>query len=459
MILKNKLIEKMEILFKILILCYTILSWNAITYGNRIISVVMWPTIILGIVLLGIRAKNYKNYIDNCAVNYLGILIVSFILSMILNLKYDMKNNCILLLFWFFYFFLLYPFDKSKKIEVIKKEFSIISIFFVCYMALGVLIALIMMIMHVSKVIEPASGNTIVIGFVWGRLWGVFLEPNVASVMSIIAFYLSLYWWKMCGNKILKCMYLLNAVQQILFIAFSDSRTGSVCLGISLGVYVFLNLKSVPRFEKKFRHTVIIFVVSVVVMISGVALPNWITNGYNALLSWESNEDEDVSGLKVERGYDVTEDYTNRRADIWRSGLEIFAKNPIYGTSYYGIRPYALEKMPDTYIVNNDFAELRNMHNEFVNILVSQGIIGAMILILIVFSYLRVLIKKWNLVEQKNRFLCVTLLVCILAMAGSTMLVSAGMFFYNAPSTIMFWCLLGYLMAIVDDKKFEEKNE
>lgn len=450
MIYIEKHIEKLELLFKILILFYTILSWNAISYGTCIISIVMWPMIALGIVLLGVRIRNYGEFIKNYNIKWLALLAISFLVSTMINIRYELKNNMILFVFWLFYFFILYSNSEKKKTDFFKQELKVIGNIFVVYMAIGVGIALIMFAMHISKVIEPITGNKIVIGFVWGRLWGVFLEPNIAAIMAIVTFYLSLYLGKISRNIYLKFFYYFNMVQQIFFVAFSDSRTASVCLGISAGLYTFIKIQENSTRNKNIKKSLKSIFFACAMLILGVALPNIITEGYNYIISLNIEEnEEEKEDLKVERGYDMSQDYTNRRGDIWKSGLEIFMENKIFGTSYYGIRPYALENMPNTYIIDNDFAELRNLHNEFLNILVSQGVVGAIIILIIWILYLKFLIVNWKFIKEENKFVCKILVATIVALGGSSMLVSAGMFFYNAPSTIIFWILLGYLVGII----------
>ena len=86
--------------------------------------------------------------------------------------------------------------------------------------------------------------------------------------------------------------------------------------------------------------------------------------------------EEIIDSYVIDRGYDLSGDISNRRFDIWKSGLEIFARRPWLGTTFCGFLPFAQEHMPETYIVSNDYLQMTTLDNDFVNLLVSNGIIA-----------------------------------------------------------------------------------
>ena len=190
---------------------------------------------------------------------------------------------------------------------------------------------------------------------------------------------------------------------------------------------------------------IIIVILAVIIGIGTNVILVEITNCYNYLVS----RNEEANNQEVERNYDLEADPSNRRFDIWKSGLEIFNENKIFGTSYYGIQLYAKENLPDTYIINNTQTNFRNLHNEFLNILVSQGCIGLVIVLVLIFSYLRILKRKYEFVDKKYIDVTNTLLINIIIIAISSMFVAAGMFYYNIPSSNLFWMLLGYSVALM----------
>lgn len=453
-ILNNtKLQQKLGLIFKIMILVYTIVSWNAITYGTFVVSIVMWPMLFVGMILLLWRTLQCKSFWGAKGVVLFLLFLGCFMFSAVMNYNYGFKDNIILFVFLCFYFLILYVYRNDWTSEDIKKEFFIVSHFFMIYMALMSLIAFILMFAGYADVIEQGAKNKIVIGFVWGRLWGIALEPNQAALMSVVVIFISLYYFGKCQQKWMKIVYCANGILQLFYVAFSDSRTAMVALGGAMGVFFFLTLKKKSYFQKNVSKKILLLLYTLAVMIVVTLLPKGITkayNGINGLFQWREE--------KVERGYDLSEDYSNQRFDIWKSGLEIFAEKPVYGTSYYGIRPYAEENMPDTYIIDNDFAELRNLHNEVLNIFVSMGLLGGSVFIGLVSYLLFFIITRWKTLAPEDEKLCKMILASLLSMGVGAMLTSAGMFFYNAPIVPMFWIMLGYMMALMSNAEKEVKK-
>ena len=59
----NKVFEKLEFIFKILFLLYTMIGYNGFLFGNKIISVVMWPMLLLGVIVVIWKGIHIKEYI------------------------------------------------------------------------------------------------------------------------------------------------------------------------------------------------------------------------------------------------------------------------------------------------------------------------------------------------------------------------------------------------------------
>ena len=442
---KVRNLDKIELIFKIMFIIYVILSSNNLTYGKNVISYVMWPMILLGCILLLYRIFNWKRYIKMPLLPIFVCFAGSFLLSMLINYQYEFKQNIITLLFLCFYFFLLYTHDEECTAKDILKEFRIVACDFVLYTTVGTAISLGMFFKGYGHVEVLENGYEVVSGFVWGRLFGVFLEPNPAAVMAIISIFFLIYFIRSEKKVIVTTLGLVDIIIHTLFIAFADSRTAKVCFFVAGVLYVLMEaFKNKEKFAT-YKKKIIIVILAVIIGIGTNVILVEITNCYNYLVS----RNEEANNQEVERNYDLEADPSNRRFDIWKSGLEIFNENKIFGTSYYGIQLYAKENLPDTYIINNTQTNFRNLHNEFLNILVSQGCIGLVIVLVLIFSYLRILKRKYEFVDKKYIDVTNTLLINIIIIAISSMFVAAGMFYYNIPSSNLFWMLLGYSVALM----------
>lgn len=437
----NEIFEKLEFLFKILFLLYTMIGYNGFLYGNKIISVIMWPMLLVGVAIVlwkGLHIKEYKHI-----AGFSGMLLfgVSFSVSTLLNYKYELKQNIITLLFLIFYFSVMYM--QNKKKENVEKEFRFIGIFYLFYMTLSVICSLTLFVMHYGNVrIVNEDSYELVTGFLWGRLWGVFLDPNVGAILACIAITIAIYFILISERKLEKGLYIIVICLNVLYIAFSDSRTGMLCLAclIALEIYCYTYRRIRGQGMRKWLALMVVCILAASI---GLVVPKGIVKTYNRVVS-ENDVNANEDKVLIERGYELSEDPSNRRFDIWKSGIEIFGENWIFGTSYNGIRPYAYENMPDTYIVNNDSQDFRNLHNEFLNVLVAQGILGMFSVILMIVPVVILVIKNiFRRQHASNMNIC--FFVCASIICVGTMLTSAGFFYYVCPYTPMFWSILGYL--------------
>lgn len=452
----------LELIFKCMFLMYTMVSFNSILFGSRMISFILWPTLFLGAGLILWRLIKYKNYYRAPALPAMFLFLASFAASMLLHLQYEFKNNFINLIFLAFYFLLFYLNDENRDLQQIKKEIRFIAWIFIAFMTISVAISLVQMFTGYSHMSIVNDDNyEVITGFRWGRLWGVFLEPNVAAVMAVIACFFSVYFFVHYKNIILKVILAINVVLQMLYIAFSDSRTAIVSIfgSIFLGVFAFLWYNHKAGVLNFVKATAIALIVALV----AAAMPHSTVLAYNAVVNdIEANNNTDIVEQNpemptVDRTYDLDEDISNRRFEIWKSAVGIFKKTPVFGTSFCGIRPFARENLPDTYIINNDQTDFRGMHNEVLNVAVSQGIVGLTALLWMCVAILIFLLKRFRKVQKQNINMACLLLACVFCFVCSIMFTSAGVFYYSAPGIPLFWMLLGYLVFIVKKSSAELK--
>ncbi|MGN0520160.1 MAG: O-antigen ligase family protein, partial [Candidatus Fimenecus sp.] len=115
------------------------------------------------------------------------------------------------------------------------------------------------------------------------------------------------------------------------------------------------------------------------------------------------------------------------------------------GITFRNYIPYAEQNLPETYIVNNDSGKFPSMHNSFVDVLVSQGILGMILLLCFIASVLTVFFRyffKAKGVEYRyNTFL----LLCFLPVFVSMMFYSET-FYMNTGGAFLFWSFLGFFM-------------
>lgn len=484
---KDNFISVSEKVFLMIFFVYAILGSNNITFGNKIITPFMWASFIIGGILILYRVLHIKDYCKMTAF-FPGILMTgSIILSTVLNRQYHFKENVIVCIYWVLYFFLLFTISGSAKKERIKGNFWFLGIVFLVYITIGVLFSFYTMYSGVSeKVAVPEANYEYYKGFAIGRLWGIFINPNNSAVAAAVSVAILLYLIEKNKHIVIKVMCIADILLMVFFIALTDSRTGAVSVGVVFGIYAMMNMiyAGIDRqINKKPGYIILVCALTLIVAVAGFAIPRKAKDWYNRIAEavssvrqeryieeryeelyaqgYDENEIEELlkEELKeevfetdiIDRGYDLSGDVSNRRIDAWKSGTEIFVSSVnvfIYGTSFKGFSEYAIQHIPETYVVNNDYGIFSTMDNEIFNIMTAQGIIGLVALTLMLISLFAGLFKFVFKVKKEDRFFAIMLMAVVFCLAAAAMF-SSVMFYHFSQNTIIFWVALGSLMHIV----------
>jgi len=467
-IFDKKTINITETIFKILFFIYAATSYCSVTYGHPIISFLMWPTILLGGVVLVQRLVMFKAYKNMPVLLPCIAFSICMGISILANLSYDLKLNIILFGYFIFYFFILFLQDTSKTSETIKKEISFFSFLFVAYMTIAIIASFLIMFAGFGSVTEVNADNfKVIVGFVDGRLWGVFPDPNVGAAFSLASIAMMMCYIFRSKKLWFKMILWLNIVIHMLYVTFSDSRTPLVCFLVipicSATIYAMTsNKQNKLRFVKSTAISLLVTVLCFTFVYSSKYTYNNIVTKVNTTQNETSQSKPEEQPPKdydtIDRNYNLKEDYSNRRFDLWKSGLEVYAddiKNIIVGTSFYGMRMYAYDHLPDTYLVNNSQTDFPNFHNEFINILVAQGALGLAAIAWMITAIIIFTVKKFKNLNVSNsiEFTMAATVVLVLALAS---MFRSGVFYLFSPGAIIFWMFLGYAVMLLKKENNQE---
>lgn len=458
----KRVLSFLEYSFKISYLFLAMSTFNSFIFGKPIMSILVMVTFVLGSILIVERIIHWKEYIG---MPYLFLLIVfcmSFFISMVLNREFGFIENTKWLVWTSFQMFLLYVKRENEEVEEYRKEFKVISQIIIWYSFFAAVASIVLMLIRHSKIlILEANGQRIIQGFIWGRLWGVYTDPNYGAVVGVISIILSLYFMQ-TQNKKVYIMYIINIVMQFFYIVFSDSRTGKVTLIVSIGFYLYtLSLKKGNNLKKtqKIIRNLVMTVCVCAFMTAGMKVVrisyNNVVLPFISKIFFEENkisEEEQVEAEKIGREEDIKADPSNRRFAIWGSGIEVLQTSPLFGTGYVTFVPYTEKNLPDTYVIKNDHGVFASMHNGFLNVLVYQGIVGFVIFIVFTISVvIKIFRRIWKMEGEQYRF-GIVMLSCVAAIACSMMFLLEGIY-TNSIGSIVLWCYLGWLLRLVEKKK------
>ncbi len=462
--MKTTLLNKnpyiMELPFKIVYFIFAIFTFCNLTFMQPIMSVAV--VAVLGFaVLAGIpRLITLKGYLGTPGLFLIIAFLVSFTVSFVLNIKYGYSDNFKGLIWLALHFFLLFACNCNRSEKEYKKEFSFIAVFYLIVFFVMSFVSIIQYAVDYS--LEKYFDNySRLAGVVWGRLWGVYRDPNYASVFATVALILSVYFIRKSKNKAIKILLIINGVIQFLYIALSGSRTGMVALFICVFFYVFMVgiKKNEIRQKRKLANTLTVLLA--VLVASAVVFACVQVQKINAEIMeyryYSNLETPDAPDYEDERQQDIDSDISNRRFDLWKSSTEIFLKNPVFGVSFFNLKQYALAEMPDTYLVNNDHGAFNNMHNMIFNILSGQGAIGIIIFAAFALFAVVYIFKNIFKVNGDDYEYLTVMLICIIASVVSSMFVT-DLVYTNSPTSLMFWLFLGYIFHYIKRKKLTEST-
>lgn len=450
--------------FKLYYLIYILFAFNAFVNETPLMR---YGTLLLtaaGLVMVLLMAARFRTYLKMYHIWLIGAFLASYVLSSLMTYRYGITDNAKEIVWLLLTMVFLYASSYTYTAKEMNQEFCVLSAVWVVYCALANAVSISMIVWGreygIEIVSETGKLDYKLIGFKWGRLWGIYDDPNHGAVIAVAAIFLALYLMRIMKRKWLKALWILTIPVQFVYLVLSDSRTGLVTLGV--GIFCWCVLLGYSKYKnkgyspRKAAAVSILFGFLLACVCIGAA--------YGAKQQYNRMDQKIVAffnrgsgstsankkpSAQVGRKKDLVEDTTNGRFRIWASGLEITKTRPIFGTSFRNMTVYAQENLPETYLVNNpEGAKYDSLHNSVLDILVSQGIIGIGILLALIGNTFVLMKKRIRSVRYEDREFMVICFVLFTAMAAASMFLTL-VFYLNAPETYIFWLCFGYFMAIL----------
>ena len=147
-----------------------------------------------------------------------------------------------------------------------------------------------------------------------------------------------------------------------------------------------------------------------------------------------------------------TSDVSSCRFKIWKAAFELFKSKPILGTSPRNMRQYAKTEFPNNFIGMRGFA----VHNVYLVILTSTGILGALAIVLFFVKYLVYFFKYLfsKIAVNKSNYLYVTFFLTIIAMIAVSAAFLSEIFFVNTVSVLFFWLSMGKCVYFIENEDY-----
>lgn len=455
-----------NLIIQLALLTVGFLSACSYTFGTKIISIILWPAVGMSGIAFLYRFVHLKMYAKSKLIWLMAAFICSFGISTLLNYRYGWYSNVVSLVWTGILFFVFYCYRSDESANGKIKNFTVLSVFYIFITSILCIASFIVWIKGLNIYYIPETGPRYYIGFFWGRLYGVFWDPNIGAVMCVIGAVLACGLIPRYKAFLLRFLLSISIVLDYLFILFSGSRAGKLafCVGVSM-LCLLLLLKR----QRWYLAVIVAFFAVILVYFSFSGAKTL----YNSLVTYidivEEEKQETKHEVKQEengkgnenkedllRRNDNVSDISNRRFDIWKAGLQILKKNPIFGIGHANVVNYVKENIPDSYLINNDYMVFSSMHNGYLDVLLSQGIVGFGIYIAMALKALIILIKNWKEIELRMGGIAEVQFTLLFVLMG-TCLVISEVLFVTSPMSTMFWISLGALMSATNSKKGKEE--
>ncbi|MBQ8412705.1 MAG: O-antigen ligase family protein, partial [Lachnospiraceae bacterium] len=155
---------------------------------------------------------------------------------------------------------------------------------------------------------------------------------------------------------------------------------------------------------------------------------------------------------------EIKSDPSNRRFSIWKSGLELVKESPVFGLGRYTYTPYAADRLPDTYIVSNGLQEFDAMHNILMDVLVSQGVVGLVLFVILMLYCICKIVKNRDLLLSEKCWEFAVFNFIILVVNVAAAMVLPNLLYINSPGAYVSWLCLGNMINLIKGGEIKEET-
>lgn len=445
--------QKLIVGYKVYYAVYLLLAFNAFVNGEIWFSYLTYITAGFGGVIVLLSVLRFKRWIKDEMMILLLLFLATWLLTTWLHRQYGMMENVQAIIWLVIQTVVLYGTPMEFSVEQIKREFAVIASVYTGICAVFNVVSLSMLFWGYQFDYMDSSNVIHAIGFRWSRLWGVYDDPNHGAILSVVAVLFALYMWEVSKKKWRKFLFLLATLLSYAYIVLSDSRTGFVGLIIGLLIYAVgwckKHIKSDKKVQKAWKMTgvfTLLFGFVACTSIAGQSTANKLEETQAKI--WEKKEQHQpmkVSG----RQEDIEKDVSSGRLELWADGLTLIKKNPILGVGQRNMAQYAKTELSKSRIVKNGMGIVYDsLHNMPLDVALSQGLVGILILFAMGIVVIWQIMKKIRHLYETDMCFFVCMLATVVSVGCASMFLSM-VFYVHTPATYCFWLALGYLMTLL----------
>jgi O-antigen ligase len=333
--------------------------------------------------LLGFRVKKDPVNLINRDIKWLAISFILFYSWQMIGIIYSENKIAALNIFLsrlsliFFPLVLIIPGEKiSKYIKVILKLFTVSTLLFIVFCFINAFYNSVSF--QNGKLIFdsfPLKGYWE--GYFYGSFFAINQHPTYLAMFVIMAALIAFEsWFDRINSKRQRIFWLIAGIFLVFSLYYISSRSGIMAAILVIPVYFFYKLKSL-----KSR-----IYLGLVVLILCFGLLTVVRQNERIRIFLH-----EISGDSFKKR--ISEDV---RIGIWKSSIHVFRENMILGVGIGDLRNELSQEYKTS--VNEELAKnYYNVHNQFLEILVEEGIIGFVLFLLVLFCITYIAISRKNI--------------------------------------------------------------
>lgn len=393
--------------------------------------------------------KNYKKMAYYPV--YLIFIAVAFISSMT-NIKYGVGANLTTVTWLFVQMGLFTTLGQIMDKKMYDKWLTLFFIISSIMWAFSCIVSLYQFI-YVKGYYIYMNDNFHRQSLIENRLFGIFIDPNLAAFVCLICIFGMMYFLKKYKNKWLRALFILQILIQTMYIILSGSRSVEVCIIVCftyIGYYLlhkrFLQ-KERSLFVRGSLYVLLPILLSAVLLLSFDLIKTGSTYVASQLAP-EIHQDKEELVRK-----DITGNESNNRTDIWKGYLFLMKDKPVFGISPRNAWEYADKVHPDSYLAGHHY----DVHNAYVAVLACMGIVGFLALLLEMFCFGKTLLPRlFDTKTMDEQYFMAILFILVIAVF---IFFYPGIYFTNGIDTLLFWPAIGYTMKDAKPLSFIKNNK
>ncbi|MDD6808009.1 MAG: O-antigen ligase family protein [Oscillospiraceae bacterium] len=468
--------------FKILIVIMTLLT--AIPYLQPIVGSYVKYGLAFG-VLICIETLFNGKFIEIIKNKYnwpLWLFSIFYLITIFINRDTCFVKNISQLIYMvvFFYLFvgLTSILPKEQKIRELKIVLFLINLFVFIFSCIGIYAFL----FGISKeYYVDVFNNSIQMGMADGRLWGLY-QPNVGGSLAAISIFISIYFY-LYINKIEKkwmrvvsyIALIFNIFIQFCYLVLTYSRGSTYAFIAAMAVYSFV--KTYELFSKKRLVLRVVTALMVALVIAGSIYGltgvtrnalEYVPGVFQKVIGYEKAVEEETVVITIpvinntlsatndavveEKNLEVEKIELDReetkndlsmsgRTLIWETALDTLKGNYVFGLSL----EKAIEKISENVFIGLKFSVTDGgLHNEYIAILVSSGIVGFVVLAIYMFICLfKNIVSIFSSKQYSNTNLVSLSIVLFFLISG---LVEMRIMYRVGIFNVLFWICIGNIV-------------